>query len=105
LQVLSEGGVSLSSTTQGNNPVVVHLSILVADIDVSQLLLLHGAVAHHLIQRLEFRIESLLALLVGAKEGFHAASDVSPLRGLHINQQLEQMPGLVENLIGMIHRL
>jgi hypothetical protein len=39
------------------------------------------------------------------EEAFVAGCDVSAFRRLHINQQLEQMPGLVKNPVGMINPL
>jgi hypothetical protein len=70
-----------------------------------QSLLLRGIVIHHPIQGLEFGVESLRALQIGMKEALVASYDVSARAGFHIDQQHEQMPGLVENLIGMVNPL
>jgi hypothetical protein len=39
------------------------------------------------------------------KEAFVAGYDVSSHPGLHIDQQIEQMPRLIKNLIGMVNPL
>jgi hypothetical protein len=39
------------------------------------------------------------------KEALVASSDVSARAGFHIDQQHEQMSGLVEDLIGMVNPL
>ena len=77
----------------------------IAGTDVLQSLLLRRIVIHQLIQGPVFGVESLRALQIGLKEGLVASYEVSAHAGFHIYQQLEQMPGLVENLIGMVNPL
>jgi hypothetical protein len=70
-----------------------------------QSLLLNWIAIQQPIQGLELGVGYLRALQIGMKEGLIARCDVSARAGFHIYKQHQQMPGLVENLIGMVNPL
>jgi hypothetical protein len=65
--------------------------------------LLRWAVSHQLKERLVLGIELVCTLQIRTKGGLVAGHEEAALRVFHVNQQLEQMPGLVENPIGVIN--
>ena len=69
------------------------------------LLLLQEAIIHHSIQCMIFGVDSLRALQIESKEALVARGDVSARPGFHIDHQFKQMPGLIENLIGVVNPL
>ena len=103
LQALVEGTVGSSCSAKGYNFVGVPHPAHIASTCVFQSPLLRRIVFHQLVQGPVFRVESFCAPQIGLKEGLVAGYEVSAHAGFHIYQQLKQMPGLVENLIGMVN--
>ena len=102
--VLNQCGVGVSRAAQGDNPAVVLFSLLIAGIDHFSFLCCKGY-PPPADSGPGIRGRMLRPFQVGRKEALVAGCNVAAFRGFHIDEQLEQVPGLVENQIGMVNPL
>ena len=103
LLVLIKSGVGFSRTAKRDNSAGVPFPLHIAGMNLLQSLLLREIISHESIQGLVFGVQSLHPLQIVLKEALVAGRDVSTCSGFHVDHQLEQVPGSVENLTAMVN--